>query len=188
MAAWVWPTLTANNCFFIVLHSHPLGKIVRGEKHYESRPRQVHRNLVVLVSAMKDNPKLGWETDNSIQPSTIYGVARVDRVVRGAAESFSTYDWVLNPICMLSHPLPLHGVPVGRTGGGHVAPRKEHAPALDKINGALHTYTAGIHTYTHIHTHTHAYTHTHIYKYTHSHTHCSAEYADAADEAHSDCT
>ena len=100
---------------------------------------------MVLVSAMKDNPNLKWATDNSIQPNTIYGVARVDRVVRGGADSFSTYEWVLNPISILSPPIPLDGVPVGRNGGGHVAPREEHAPALERINGALHMHTAGIH-------------------------------------------
>ena len=72
MPDWTWPVLTTANCFFIVLHSHPLDRFVRGVTTTESRKRKVHRKLLILVSAAKDNKALPWETDTSINPNTIY--------------------------------------------------------------------------------------------------------------------
>jgi hypothetical protein len=133
-----WPELTASNCFFIVLHSQPLGRINRRLTCTESRPRKVHRKIVLLVSAMVDSTSLPWDSDPSIKPNTVYCVGWVDHITEATSESYSNYDWHMDPLVVLSDPVDLKGVAIGRNGGGHVAPREEHAPALRHLNAALH--------------------------------------------------
>jgi hypothetical protein len=139
-----WPPLTSNNCFFIVMHSHPLGQFVRGLKRTESRPRKVHRPIVVLVSAMADSASLSWDSDPTIRPNTIYCVGWVSKVTEGTGASYAKYDWHIDPLVVLQHPIDLKGVPVGRNGGGHVSPREEHAIAMHGLNAALRALRVGM--------------------------------------------
>jgi hypothetical protein len=132
-----WPELTPDNCFFIVLHSRPIGRFVRRQKRFESRPRRVHRKFVALISAMVDCTGLGWESDPTIKPNRIYAVGRVDHIRPG---TYKAWDWMLDPIVILSPPISLRGVAVGRVGAGHVSPRTEHAEALTALNVALSSH------------------------------------------------
>ena len=129
----VFPLLTALNCFLIVLHSHPLGLICDLKKKFESRPRKSSRKYIVLVSALKDNSKLGWPSDPGIKPGYIYAVAKIADCLQG---TYSKWDWVLDPLIVLTSPIAM-GAPVGRCGGGHVTPRLEHMHALDTLNSTL---------------------------------------------------
>ena len=115
----MWPKLTQDNCYLLVLHSNPLGLMVRGLKKHESRPTKVGRSIVVLVSACADNNALPWNTDPTIEPNTIYCVGRVDRFDVG---TYAKYDWVLDPLVVLPSPISLKGVGVGRR---HVPPSEK---------------------------------------------------------------
>ena len=140
-SSWHWPVLTPENCFFIVLHSHLMGLFVTGRKYAESRRTKVGRTLIVLVSAVKDNGALPWESDPSIQPNTIYCVGWVHHIDKGVEGDFAACNWVFDPLCVLPVPIALNGVGVGR---GHVAPRAEHVPALRQINTSLLAINAGM--------------------------------------------
>ena len=129
-----WPVLTADNCFIIVLHSHPMGDMVRRQKKTESRPRKVHRHILVFASAKIDSPALPWDTDRTIKPNTIYCVGWVNNISEGV---YASYDWELGPLIVLPVPVDLKGVAIGRNGGGHVSPREEHACAMKEVNDAL---------------------------------------------------
>lgn len=132
---------TALECFLIVLRSNPVGKVVRKTKRRESRPRRVHRSIVVSVTAIVDNPSLPWESDPTILPNTIYAVGWVDRVEPG---TYSAHDWVLSPVFVLPTPISLDGVGVGRNNGGQISPRPEHAPALVLLNLSLQLHRSGM--------------------------------------------
>ena len=97
-----------------------------------------------MVSALKDSKTLPWETDTSIQPNTIYCVGWVDHIDEGHEGSYSAYNWVMNPFCVLPTPIPMGGVCIGRNGGGHVSPRDEHAPALARLNAVLASLCIGM--------------------------------------------
>ena len=105
-----WPVLTAGNCFLIVLHSHPMGLMVRKQKKSESRPRKVHRKIVVFASAKIDSPDLPWDTDVTIIPNTIYCVGWVHTISAGVC---ALYEWQLGPLIVLSVPIELKGVAIG---------------------------------------------------------------------------
>ena len=92
----------------------------------------VGRNVIVFVSASKDNPALPWESDSSIKGNTVYCVGWVDHIGPG---TYSKYDWHLDPIVVL--PLP---VKVGAgVGMGHVSPGPSHMLALERVNAHLRT-------------------------------------------------
>ena len=146
-----WPELTAENTFFVVVHSGPMGKFHRGEKKKEGRPRRVHRKFVTLVSPVHDNPDLPYESDPSVLMNATHCVGRVARVEPG--DDFA-WNWCFDPLVVLDPPVPMRAA-VGRHGGGHVSPRPEHGEALAEINRALRKLAIcdGPQALTHSHTH-----------------------------------
>ena len=72
----VWEEMTPQNTGFMVLHSHPLGRIVRQEQDAEKRQRLCSFEFLVLGSCKKDSRTLGWPTDPDITPGRWYVVVK----------------------------------------------------------------------------------------------------------------
>ncbi len=142
--------LHPDNCFLLVVHPHPLGRIIRGEKFEEYRGTNVHRRHLLLCSPMATNSGSPYGCDASIRPNRVYAVAYVAHTKPCTADGKpAQWTWKLDPILILHDPV-LIGAPVGQK---QQAPRPEHLPALRLVNegikctayecwmGPLHTQT-----------------------------------------------
>ena len=108
---------------------------------FESRPRKVSREYIVVVSSRKDSKKVGLPSVDHIVGGMAYYVARVAAFRDGV---YSNVDWLFDKVAVLHRAVCI--ATVGRNGGGHVTPRAEHYPALDQINAMLASgaYTLGV--------------------------------------------
>ena len=101
-----WPVLTVKNCYLIVAHSYPISLGVTLRRMFESRPRKVSREYIVVVSARKDSKKVPLPSVDHIVGGKAYYVARVaafrDGVYSNTCVVYDQVDKLLNYLLVKS--------------------------------------------------------------------------------------